>query len=162
MLHFDFKAIITSSGYHLYKETTWLDTKVNGKVKIETNQSLISISSYACRVKAEHKYFDGRKFVGQVPREISKYNYFFIKRVGGRIIGYMKSLSNKPLPFLSGGLKVPLLLTLSCLQEWFWIKMKDFINEFYIYTFTGIIHNNGSLDQSGIEIDLDLTGKKKL
>ena len=38
--------------------------------------------------------------------------------------------------------------------------MKDFINEFYIYTFTGIIHNDASLDESGIEIDLDLTEKE--
>ena len=119
MSHFDFKAIIASRGYHLYEETTWLDAKVNGKIKIETNQSLIAINRYASAVKAKHKYFDGWKFVGHVPREISRYICFFIKKEDGRISGNVKSLNHKSLAFLSGGLELPLLLTFSCLQEWF-------------------------------------------
>ena len=130
MLHFDFKAIITSRGYHLYKETTWVDAKVNGKIKIETSQSLIAIDPYASAVKAKHKCFDGWKFVGHVPREISPHICFFIKREGGRINGNVKSLNYKPLAFLSAGPELPLLLTFSCLQEWFRNKMGDFINDF--------------------------------
>ena len=93
MSHFDFKAIIASWGYHLYKETTWLDAKVNDKIKIETNKSLVAINPYANAVKAKHKYFEGWKFVGHVPRDISRYIYFFIKREGGRINGNVKSLN---------------------------------------------------------------------
>ena len=38
---YNFQATIVSRGYHVYKETTWSNAKVNEKVKIEieTNQS---------------------------------------------------------------------------------------------------------------------------
>ena len=35
MPHFDFKAIIASRGYHVYKETSWSEAKVNNQVKTE-------------------------------------------------------------------------------------------------------------------------------
>ena len=103
----------------LYEETAWLHAKVNDKVKIEieTNQSYVAIdSSYACVVKAKHKYFDGWKTVGHVPRETSSYIYFLIKK-GGRISGNMKSLNYKSLLIPPGDLYVPLLLTFSCLEK---------------------------------------------
>ena len=37
--------------------------------------------------------------------------------------------------------------------------MKDFINDFYSYDFTGIIHNDESSDESDFEIDLDIESK---
>ena len=33
--------------------------------------------------------------------------------------------------------------------------MKDFIDDFYTYDFTGILHNDKSSDDSDIEIDLE-------
>ena len=41
MSTYNFQATIASRGYHVYKETTWSNAKVNEKVKIEieTNQS---------------------------------------------------------------------------------------------------------------------------
>ena len=95
MSHFDFKVIIASRGYHLFKETAWPDAKVNVKarIEIETNQSSIAIDPYACAVKAKHAYFDGWKNVGHVPREISRYIYFFIKKEGERISSNLKSLN---------------------------------------------------------------------
>ena len=90
----------------LYEETAWLHAKVNDKVKIEieTNQSYVAIdSSYACVVKAKHKYFGGWKTVGHVPRETSSYIYYLIKK-GGRISGNMKSLNYKSLLIPPGGL----------------------------------------------------------
>ena len=38
--------------------------------------------------------------------------------------------------------------------------MKDFINNFYTYDFTGIFHNDSSSDKSDIEIHLELTEKE--
>ena len=35
MTTYNFQATIASSGYHVYKETTWFNIKVNEKVKIE-------------------------------------------------------------------------------------------------------------------------------
>ena len=61
----------------------------------------------------------------------------------------MKSLNYKPSPIPSGGLKVHLLLTFLCPEEWVRNNMKKFINDFYTYDFTGI-----SSDESDIEKDL--------
>ena len=33
--------------------------------------------------------------------------------------------------------------------------MKDFIDDFYFYDFTGILHNDESFDDSHIEIELE-------
>ena len=162
MLHFGFKAIIASRGYHVYKEITWSDAKVNAKVKIEieTNQRSISIDPYLCAVKAKHKYFDCWKTVDHVPREFSRYNYFFIKKEGGRVGGNVKSLNCKLWLIPSEDLEVPLLLTFSCPEKWARNKMKEFINDFYTYDVTGMIHNDGSSDESNIEINLELTEKE--
>ena len=66
----------------------------------------------------------------------------------------------KPSPILSGGLEVSLLLTVSWPEERVRNKVKDFINDFYTYDFTGIIQNDDSSGESDIEIDLELTEKE--
>ena len=53
-----------------------------------------------------------------------------------------------------------MLLTSSCREEWVRNEIKDFINDFYTYDFTGIIHNDGSSDKNDIEIDIELTEKE--
>ena len=157
MSTYNFQATIASRGYHVYKETTWSNAKVNEKVKIEieTTHSSIAIDPYACAVKSKEKYFDGWKTVGHVPREISRYIYFFIKKENGKITGNVKSLNYRPSAIPSGGLDIPLQLTFSCPMEWVRDKMKDFIDNFYTYDFTGILHNDKSSDDSDIEIDLE-------
>ena len=157
MSAYNFQATIASRGCHVYKETTWSNAKVNEKVKIEieTNQSSITIDLYACTIKAKEKYFDGWKIVADVAREISRYIYFFIKKENGKITGNVKSLIYKPSPIPSGGLQIPLQLTFSCPVEWVRDNMKDFIDDFYSYDFTGIIHNDESSDDCDIEIDLE-------
>ena len=40
-------------------------------------------------------------------------------------------------------------------MEWVRDKMKDFIDDFYSYDFTGILRNDESSDDSDIEIDLE-------
>ena len=64
-------------------------------------------------------------------------------------------LNYKSSPIPSGGLEIPLQLTFSCPVEWVRDKMKDFIDDFYSYDFTGILHNDESSDDSDIEIDLE-------
>ena len=157
MSTYNFQATIASRGYHVYKETTWSNAKVNEKVKIEieTTHSSIAIDPYACAVKSKEKYFDGWKTVGHVPREISRYIYFFIKKENGKITGNVKSLNYKPSPIPSAGLEIPLQLTFSCPVEWVRDKMKDFTDNFYSYDFTGILRNDESSDDSDIEIDLE-------
>ena len=134
MPHFDVKAITASRAYTTYKETV--------------------------RLEAKHKHFDGWKTVAHFPRKISRDIYFFIKKEGERISGNVKSLNYKPSPIPSEDLEVPLLLTFSCPKEWVRNKMKDFINDFYPYDFTGIIHNDNSSHEIDTEIDLKLTEKE--
>ena len=104
----------------MYKEITWSNAKVNEKIKIEieTNKSSIAIHPYVCAVKAKEKYFDGWKTVGYVPREISRYIYFFIKKEKGKITGNVKLLNCNLSPIPSGGLEIPLQLTFPCPVEW--------------------------------------------
>ena len=139
------------------RRLTWSNAKVKEKVKTEiyTNQSSIAIDPYACAVKAKEKYFDGCKTVGYVPREISRYICFFIKKENGKITGNLKPLNYKPSPILSEELEIPLQLTSSCPMEWIRDKMKDFIDAFYSYDFTDILHNDESSDDSDIEIELE-------
>ena len=40
-------------------------------------------------------------------------------------------------------------------MEWVRDKLKDFIDDFYSYDFTGILHNDESSDDSDTEIDLE-------
>ena len=126
MSTYNFQAAIVWRRYHVYKETTWSNAKVNDKVKIEieTNQSSIAIDPYACAVKANGKYFHGWKTVGRVPREISRYIYFCIKN---KITCNAKSLNYKPSLIPSGWLEIPLQLTFLCPVECVQDKMKDFL-----------------------------------
>ena len=110
MSTYNFQATIVLRGYHVYKQTTWSNAKVNEKVKIEikTTQSSIAIDPYACAVKAKEKYFDEWKIVDYVPRKISQFLYFFIKKEKEKITCNIKSLNCKPSPIPSGGLGIPL------------------------------------------------------
>ena len=157
MVHFCFKAVIASRRYHVYKETTWSDAKVGDEVKVEleTNPNSTAIDPYACAIKTKHKYFVGWKTVGHVPREISRYVYFFIKQEGGAVNGFLKSLQYKPSPIPSAGLEVPLLLKFSCSEEWVCDALKEFVETFYSYDFTGhIVDDDKSDEESDIEVDL--------
>ena len=64
-------------------------------------------------------------------------------------------LNYKSSPIPPGGLEIPLQLTFSCPMEWVRDKLKDFIDDFYSYDFTGILHSDESSDDSDIEIDLE-------
>ena len=84
-----------------------------------------------------------------------RYIYFLIKKENGKITGNIKSLNYKPSPIPSGGFEIPLQLTFSCPVEWVRDKMKDFIDDFCSYDFTGILHNDESSDVSDNEINLE-------
>jgi len=120
--------------------------KVNDLVKIEleTNPNSIACDPYSCVVRVKHDYSIGWKTVGHVPREISMYIYFFVKQEEGTATGVKKSVNYKPSPIPSGGLEVPLLLTFSCPQKLFRDKMKEFIEDFYSFDFTGIHYDTDS------------------
>ena len=116
LIMFYFKAIIASRGYQVYKETSWSNAKIKEKVKVEleTNTTSLSTNPYMSAIKTKNPYFNDWKTVGHIPREISRYVYFFIKEENGNVSGTLKSLKYKPpSPIPSGGLEVPLLLKFS-------------------------------------------------
>ena len=51
---------------------------------------------------------------------------------------------------------MPLLLRFSCPDEETRDKLKGFIEDFYTYDFTGIIHEEASNDESDFEIDIEI------
>jgi len=136
---FYFKAIIASRGYHVYKETSWSNAKINEEVKVEleTNTTSLSTDPYACTIKTKNPYFNAWKTVGHIPREISRYVYFFIKEENGNVSGTLKSLKYKPSPIPSSGLEVPLLLKFSAKDKWVVDTMEDFVLNFYTYEYSG-------------------------
>ena len=94
---FSLKPIIASRGYHVYKETSWSNAKLNIEVKVEleTDAKSLSTDPHACAIKAMHSYFVGWKTAGHIPREISRYVYFFIKEENVKVFGTLKSLKYK-------------------------------------------------------------------
>ena len=115
LIMFYFKAIIASRDYHVYKETSCSNAKINeeAKVELETNTTSLSTDPYACAIKTKHPYFKDWKTVGHIPREISRYVYFFIKEENGSVSGILNSLKCKLSPIPSCALEVPLLLKFS-------------------------------------------------
>ena len=158
MHRIEYKAVIASRGYHVYKDTTWSNAKLKEQVKVEleTSKSSTDIDPYACAVKAKHSYFNGWKTVGHVPRELSRYIYFFIKEEQGTVDGVLNSLNYKPSPIPAGGLEVPLLLRFSCPNPETIEKLKGFIEDFYTYDYTGIIHEEASSDDELSDFELDI------
>ena len=153
MTTFSFDAIIASRGYHVYKDTTWPNAEVGEQVKVEleTNPKSIAVDPYSCSITAEHSYFIGWKTVGHIPREISRYVYFFIKKEG-KVYGTLKSLKYKASPIPSGGLEVPPMLTFECNDKWVSDTMNEFVKKNYSYEFGGHLVEVDDIDnESDVE-----------
>ena len=103
------------------------------KVELETDAKSLSTDPYACVIKAKHSYFIGWKIVEHIPREISRYIYFFIKEGNGKVFGALKSLRYKCHEFLLDDWEVPLSLTLSRKEKWVIDIMKEFVENFYSF-----------------------------
>ena len=136
---YSFEAKIASRGYHVYKNTAWVNAKEGDEVQvqIETNKDSAKVDPYACTIRVKGKYFDVTKTVGRIQREISRHVYFFIKKEEGWITGKVLSVKYGPSPIPSGCLEIPQLLTFTCSKSITFLKMKQFVNELYNYEFTG-------------------------
>ena len=84
----------------------------------------------------KNEYFSNLITFGYIPREISRYAYFFIKTENGKVNGHVKSLTYRPSPIPSGDLETPLKLTFLCGQRETLDIMKAFLNSLK----TGIMH----------------------
>ena len=98
---YNFEVKIASRGYHVYKETTWMNASVDDRVNgdIETNPTSLNIDPYSCAIK------NNGNIVGHIPREISRHVYFFIRDMVGMVRGHVLSTVYRPSPIPAGGWK---------------------------------------------------------
>ena len=107
--------------------TTWQNAFVGERVwvQIENNLTSKQIDPYCCAVKISSG--GSLVTVEHVPREISRFVYFFIRDEGGNVEGTLLSTRYCPSPIPAGGLEVPLKLNFSCQKFVTFEKMKTFI-----------------------------------
>ena len=98
-------------------------------------------------MKTKHDYFVGWKTVGHIPREISRYVYFFIKQEGGKVNGKLNSLKYKASPIPTGGLEVPLSI------KWVLDAIEEFMDNFYSYDFAGNLVTDEDEDDESVDFD---------
>ena len=70
---------------------------------------------------------------GNIPREVSRHTYFYIKEEGGRIDGSVLSTRDRPSRIPSVGLEIPLMMSLRSPRCITHQKMKDFMTKLYCY-----------------------------
>ena len=68
------EAKIASRRYDVYKNITWVNAKESHEVQaeIKANKDSIKLDLYACVIHTKGKYFDVKKTLGHIPREISR------------------------------------------------------------------------------------------
>ena len=68
-----FQAKTESRGYHVYKNTTWVDAREGDDVQvdIETKKESIKVDLYACAIRVKERFFGAMETVWHIPREIS-------------------------------------------------------------------------------------------
>ena len=105
---FTFTTTAASRGYLIYKTTSWINTKVGDKVKVEleTTASSLETDPHACAIRIKNKCNSNLIATGHIAREILRHVHFFIKTIGGKVNGHVKSLTSRPSPIPSGGLEI--------------------------------------------------------
>ena len=85
---YSFTNKIASRGYHVYMHTTWEKAQVddNVVVKIETDVNSKMIDPYCCKILTKNEE-QRLVTVGHIPREISRYVFFFLRDEGAQCTG---------------------------------------------------------------------------
>ena len=104
-----FSAEVGSRGYHVYRVTAWSNISLHQPVRIlkETNLTSIEIDPYCCKVTIKRIDRIGDVTVGHIPRELSRYVYFFLHE-GGSVTGTVASINPRVSPIPEGGLEIPI------------------------------------------------------
>ena len=128
---YSFSPTIASRGYHVYMHTTWLNAYDGERVlvEIETNAESKMVDPYCCAVKIKNN-LQIWTTVGHIPREISRFVFYFIQDEGGNVEGTLLSTVYPPSPIPAGGLEVPVKLIFSCRRYITHQEMVDFINRY--------------------------------
>ena len=104
-------------------------------------------------MKAKDSYFIEWKTMGHIPREISRYIYFFIKDENGKVFDTFVKYKVSPIP--SGGLEVSLPLSFSCKERWVINTIEMFVEEFYSFEYSGNLHSVDDTNDSDDKKEID-------
>ena len=110
MMH-SFSAEVGNRGYHIYHETSCRNIHLHQHVVVlkEVNNISINIDPYCCRITIKRVDRIGPVTVGHVPRELSRFIFYFIQE-GGSVTGTVASTTPRISPIPEGGLEVPILM----------------------------------------------------
>ena len=130
-MSFSFQTKVASRGSHIYKNTTWENIGHEISVQLKTSEDSKKIYPYCCATK---KMVSGKlETVGNIPREVSRHTYFYIKEKGECIDGSVLSIRYRPSAIPSGGLEIPLTITFRSPRYITHDKVKDFMSKRYCY-----------------------------
>lgn len=125
-----FSAEIGSRGYHVYKGTSWKNIALHQAVKImkETSQISMEIDPYCCKITITRPDKIGPVTVGHIPRELSRFIYFFLHE-GGSVNGTVADTHARVSPIPEGGLEIPILMHFAHPVQTILNKMKAFLDK---------------------------------
>ena len=111
-MSFSFQTKVASHGFHIHKNTALENANIGQEisVQLETNEDSKKINPHCCAIKT---MVSGKlEIVRHIPREVSRYTYFYIKEEWGSIDGSVFSTRYHPSPISSGGFGIPLTMFL--------------------------------------------------
>ena len=125
-----FSAEIGNRGYHVYKDISWKSIYANQLVAVqkETDNKSLQIDPYCCRITIRRAHKIGPVTVRHIPREISRFVYFFLHE-GGAVSGTVVDTIFCVSPIPEGGLEIKLLLYFTHPVDRILEKMKELTNK---------------------------------
>ena len=125
---YSFSAEVGSRGYHVYRNTSWNQIYVNQAVVVHKKKNIVSlqIDPYCCAITITRVYKISPVTVGHIPREISRFVYFFLHEQGA-ISGTVVDTEPRISPIPEGGLEIKLLLNFTHPVERLLNRMKELV-----------------------------------
>ena len=140
-----YTTLIASRGWHVYGKTVWQSPRRGEKLEAEkeSNQNALIADPYSFAWTRNCPSKLWPDVVGHIPREISRFSYFFLNR-GGSIDAEVHSARYLPSPIPKGGLEILLSVTFKIADE----------NRRYLTRLIELINNNYDVPQQG-DIDFE-------
>ena len=123
-----FSAEVGSRGYHVYRNTSWNQIYLNQAVVVHKEKNIVSlqIDPCCCAITITHVDKIGPVTVGHIPREVSRFAYFFLHEQGA-ISGTVVDTEPRMSPIPEGGLEIKLLLNFTHPVERILNRMKELV-----------------------------------
>ena len=146
---YSFLAKVATYGYHIYRNTTWEETKCGDKVLIdlETDEKSMEIDPYCGSINAMGGRPQWLK-PGNIPRES-----LFLPERGKRPNWRNYLVNYRPSPIHAWGLENPLILNFKSLRFSTHLKMKKFVTSLFSFDF---VAKEAEPSSSGKEEEINL------